>query len=170
MQGPHGGHEEGGPVQAAGRAHHQPQAIRVRLLSERQGQRARSPQQRGGRLATLTRRNGSPAAAVTAATLKSLCVAWRHHRHWRHRSGGPTFFCPGLLVLLLCFASLCGQIDAYVDFPVEGLDLSPFMVNSSLNTPANTVYDLYAVSNHYGGLFQHTHTHLRTHPPARLPL
>lgn len=45
------------------------------------------------------------------------------------------------------------KIDSYVDFPLENLDLSPFMVNEADRAkPANTLYDLYAVSNHYGGL------------------
>jgi len=55
------------------------------------------------------------------------------------------------------------KIDAYVDFPLQNLDLSPFMVGNSNGVGAgaaarsggkapSSVYDLYAVSNHYGGM------------------
>jgi len=41
------------------------------------------------------------------------------------------------------------KISTYVDFPFEGLDVKEFVVNPK---ETNTVYDLYAVSNHYGGM------------------
>ena len=41
------------------------------------------------------------------------------------------------------------KINAYVDFPIKGLDLSEFVLgDDDVSVP---VYDLYAVSNHYGG-------------------
>ena len=40
------------------------------------------------------------------------------------------------------------KINAQIDFPIEGLDLSSYVLNSD----KNAIYDLYAVSNHYGGL------------------
>ncbi|KAI8834004.1 hypothetical protein BJ741DRAFT_535076, partial [Chytriomyces cf. hyalinus JEL632] len=39
------------------------------------------------------------------------------------------------------------KIDALVDFPVNGLDLSDFVIGKDL-----LMYDLFAVSNHFGGL------------------
>jgi len=42
------------------------------------------------------------------------------------------------------------KLDTFVDFPLEGLDLSDFVVSETGKT--NAVFDLYAVSNHYGGL------------------
>jgi len=42
------------------------------------------------------------------------------------------------------------KIDTYVDFPVEGLDLTKWVVNEDEKKEA--IYDLYAVSNHFGGL------------------
>jgi len=42
------------------------------------------------------------------------------------------------------------KLEDYVDFPLEGLDLSKWVVNSE--EKKDCVYDLYAVSNHYGGL------------------
>ena len=47
------------------------------------------------------------------------------------------------------------KLDTVVDFPLEGLDLSQVVLgsgNSSTSTSEQNVYDLYAVSNHYGGL------------------
>jgi len=40
------------------------------------------------------------------------------------------------------------KIDSHVDFPINGLDLSEFV----LNPEEDCIYDLYAVSNHYGGM------------------
>eukprot|EP00347_Sterkiella_histriomuscorum_P020920 403335950 len=42
------------------------------------------------------------------------------------------------------------KVSELVDFPVEGLDLRPFIIDDSTDTPI--YYDLYAVSNHYGSL------------------
>jgi len=42
------------------------------------------------------------------------------------------------------------KIDTFVDFPVEGLDMSKWIVNDDEKKDA--IYDLYAVSNHFGGL------------------
>ncbi|CDK25144.1 unnamed protein product [Kuraishia capsulata CBS 1993] len=41
------------------------------------------------------------------------------------------------------------KIDAVVDFPIEGLDMSKHVVNPD---GQELVYDLFAVDNHYGGL------------------
>lgn len=41
------------------------------------------------------------------------------------------------------------KIDIVVDFPIEGLDISPFIANPE---SSNNIYDLIAVDNHYGGL------------------
>jgi len=40
------------------------------------------------------------------------------------------------------------KINAVIDFPIQGLDLSNYV----LGKDKNAIYDLYAVSNHYGGL------------------
>ena len=40
------------------------------------------------------------------------------------------------------------KITAQIDFPIQGLDLSNYV----LGKDKNAIYDLYAVSNHYGGL------------------
>jgi len=42
------------------------------------------------------------------------------------------------------------KLDTLVEFPLEGLDLAPFVVNE--DESKNAIYDLYAVSNHFGGL------------------
>jgi len=42
------------------------------------------------------------------------------------------------------------KISTFVDFPIEGLNLSKWLVNDDEKSRA--VYDLYAVSNHFGGM------------------
>jgi len=45
------------------------------------------------------------------------------------------------------------KITVKVDFPLENLDLSPFIVNEEEKSKReHALYDLFAVSNHYGGL------------------
>lgn len=42
------------------------------------------------------------------------------------------------------------KVGDFVDFPIQGLDLRPYIQDNSSNEPI--YYDLYAVSNHYGSL------------------
>ncbi|CDO92811.1 unnamed protein product [Kluyveromyces dobzhanskii CBS 2104] len=46
--------------------------------------------------------------------------------------------------------SFSDKIDATVHFPIEGLDMSPYL--SHTEEGGNNIYDLIAVDNHYGGL------------------
>lgn len=41
------------------------------------------------------------------------------------------------------------KLDVLIDFPIEGLDMSNYVINP--NHP-NSTYDLIAVANHYGGM------------------
>lgn len=43
------------------------------------------------------------------------------------------------------------KLEDEVNFPLEGLDLSPYQINQDKDTP-EPIYDLYAVSNHYGNM------------------
>ncbi|KAI5957057.1 hypothetical protein KGF57_003366 [Candida theae] len=43
------------------------------------------------------------------------------------------------------------KIDVVVDFPIEGLDMKPYLANPSVQEK-DCIYDLIAVDNHYGGL------------------
>lgn len=43
------------------------------------------------------------------------------------------------------------KLDVYVDFPLEGLDMSPYCLEKS-DDQDYLSYDLFAVSNHYGGM------------------
>ena len=40
------------------------------------------------------------------------------------------------------------KINSQIDFPVTGLDLSSYVLQNDGSSPC--IYDLYAVSNHYG--------------------
>lgn len=42
-----------------------------------------------------------------------------------------------------------GKLDTDVDFPIKNLDLGPFILHKD-GKPV--IYDLFAVSNHYGNL------------------
>eukprot|EP00457_Paulinella_chromatophora_P001305 gb/GEZN01001307.1/.p1 GENE.gb/GEZN01001307.1/~~gb/GEZN01001307.1/.p1 ORF type:complete len:930 (+),score=171.77 gb/GEZN01001307.1/:25-2814(+) len=42
------------------------------------------------------------------------------------------------------------KITTYVDFPMQGLDMGPWLVNPE--EKENAIYDLFAVSNHFGNL------------------
>ncbi len=41
------------------------------------------------------------------------------------------------------------KLDTHVDFPTHGLDMQPYIINKN---HGEAVYDLLAVSNHYGGM------------------
>lgn len=41
--------------------------------------------------------------------------------------------------------------NTVVEYPIEGLDMRPY-VDSIKNAPNPVIYDLYAISNHYGSL------------------
>lgn len=43
------------------------------------------------------------------------------------------------------------KLDTLVDFPLEGLDMAPFVLCKQQGTRP-LIYDLFGVSNHYGGV------------------
>ena len=51
--------------------------------------------------------------------------------------------------VMYCTKEVCSPLLLQVDFPVHGLDLSPYIINKN-HGPA--LYDLIAVSNHFGGM------------------
>ena len=58
-----------------------------------------------------------------------------------------------LIIHLKRFSASTSHISkniALVDFPIKGLDMRPYMVNPE--SSKDTVYDLYGVINHMGGL------------------
>ena len=46
------------------------------------------------------------------------------------------------------------KLDEQVDYPLNDLDMTPYVINAKngLNEDVQLMYDLYAVSNHYGSL------------------
>ena len=83
--------------------------------------------------------------------------AWYCPRCKEHRLATKTFElwkAPDVLVIHLKRFSTQGRLrdklDVHVDFPVEGLDLSSRV--SIQDDGKSSVYDLFAVDNHYGGL------------------
>ena len=43
------------------------------------------------------------------------------------------------------------KIDSLVNFPLDGFDLNNLILNKNIDSK-ETIYDLYAVSNHYGNM------------------
>lgn len=83
--------------------------------------------------------------------------AWYCPRCKEHRRASKTFElwkAPDILVIHLKRFSVQGRfsdkLDIFVDFPVEGLDLSSRVVMQEEGK--SPIYDLFAVDNHYGGL------------------
>ncbi|CAF0840973.1 unnamed protein product [Rotaria sordida] len=44
------------------------------------------------------------------------------------------------------------KLDTFVDYPIDGLDLSELLLSSSSSKKENAIYDLIAVSNHIGSI------------------
>lgn len=45
------------------------------------------------------------------------------------------------------------KIDTFIDFPIQGLDMTDRVLSTSVQGgESNLIYDLYAIDNHYGGL------------------
>jgi len=44
------------------------------------------------------------------------------------------------------------KLDTFVNFPVRNLDLSKYVKQNAAAAQQSHMYELYAVSNHYGGL------------------
>lgn len=83
--------------------------------------------------------------------------AWYCPRCKEHRRASKRFELwktPDILVMhLKRFSASRGfrdKLDVYVDFPVEGLDMSGRVENPEPGE--SLIYDLFAVDNHYGGL------------------
>lgn len=45
-----------------------------------------------------------------------------------------------------------GKLSTLVDFPIEALDLGPFILDKSTTDGQIYIYDLFGISNHFGGL------------------
>jgi ubiquitin carboxyl-terminal hydrolase 4/11 len=45
-----------------------------------------------------------------------------------------------------------GKLSTHVDFPIDGLDLQPYILHKSSEEGQAYIYDLFGISNHFGGL------------------
>ena len=95
--------------------------------------------------------------ALTQEEILSRSEAWYCSKCKRHQCATKKFDLwrlPDILIVQLkrfIYTSVYrDKLDAFVDFPIQGLDLGKFVVNED-EKPYST-YDLYAVSNHFGGL------------------
>ncbi|CDW79869.1 ubiquitin carboxyl-terminal hydrolase family [Stylonychia lemnae] len=63
------------------------------------------------------------------------------------------FKTPPILILnLKRFKGNQTKQNSFIDFPVRGLDMSEYVISQKQKQSSNLVYDLFAVSNHYGQL------------------
>lgn len=44
------------------------------------------------------------------------------------------------------------KIDTHVEFPLEGLDMRPFVLMPEQRNSSNLIYDCFGISNHFGGV------------------
>ena len=71
-------------------------------------------------------------------------------KHQKAKKKMEIYEAPHILIIQLKRFSASSKIDTLVDFPIENLDLSQFVINK--NNDKNLLYDLFAISNHFGGL------------------
>jgi ubiquitin carboxyl-terminal hydrolase 4/11/15 len=50
------------------------------------------------------------------------------------------------------YSSGGGKLSTHVDFPIDGLDLKSYILHKSTEDGQHYIYDLFGISNHYGGL------------------
>jgi ubiquitin carboxyl-terminal hydrolase 4/11/15 len=84
----------------------------------------------------------------------AYCTGCKEHRQSNKKF--DLWSLPPILVVMLKRFSFRNRyardkLDMYVDFPLEGLDLSQYMLGPS-EPGKEPIYDCYAISNHYGGL------------------
>lgn len=97
-------------------------------------------------------------AFLTKETLEEA-ERWYCDRCKEHQRAEKQFFmwrAPPILIVHLKRFEVEGyrreRNDTVVDFPISGLDLSPYVLDRRSDGPHGHLYDLYAVSNHSGTL------------------
>ena len=59
---------------------------------------------------------------------------------------------PVLIINLKRFRGNSTKQDTLVNFPINGLDMSEFVVSHDSGPSSKPIFDLFAVSNHFGTL------------------
>jgi hypothetical protein len=59
---------------------------------------------------------------------------------------------PHILIVHLKRFKNNSKIDTVVDFPINGLDISNYVIEKENNSSQTQIYDLFAIANHYGGM------------------
>ena len=73
-----------------------------------------------------------------------LIITLKRFKQTRSRYGGMGFGDMGMF-------SGGEKLDTLVDFPLEGLDMSPYVRSESQRAQESLIYDCFAVSHHFGG-------------------
>ena len=71
-------------------------------------------------------------------------------KHQRATKKMEIYKSPHVLIVHLKRFKNNSKIDTIVDFPIEGLDISSYVISKENNVPM--VYDLFAISNHFGSM------------------
>lgn len=86
-------------------------------------------------------------------SLSRYCPSCKEHRQATKKL--DLWKLPDILVFHLKRFSysryLKNKLDTFVNFPIHSLDLSKYVKNKASSSSSH-IYELYAVSNHYGGL------------------
>ena len=86
-----------------------------------------------------------------------LIITLKRFKQTRSRYGGMGFGDMGMF-------SGGEKLDTLVDFPLEGLDMSPYVRSESQRAQESLIYDCFAVSNHFGGTGGGHYTAYAKHP------
>ena len=78
-----------------------------------------------------------------------FCPACKKHQKAKKKM--EIYNAPPILIIHLKRFSANSKIDTTVDFPIENLDLTQYVINKN-NQEGHLLYDLFAISNHFGGL------------------
>lgn len=72
-------------------------------------------------------------------------------QHTKARKHMELYSTPPVMIIHLKRFKANNKIDTQVDFPVENLDMSKYIIGENKDSN-NNMYDLFAVSHHYGGM------------------
>jgi len=94
---------------------------------------------------------GFTSEEVLDGEFKTMCSVCKKKRKSTKKM--EVLRCPPILVLhLKRFADNRGKLETKVKFPLKGLDMSQWFPSGLKEMTVPPIYDLYAISNHIGGL------------------
>lgn len=80
------------------------------------------------------------------------------------QSSGSRFGGGGIFGMMESSFSAGEKLESLIDFPLEGLDMAPYVRSESQRAQESLIYDCFAVSNHFGGTGGGHYTAFAKHP------